>query len=134
MQPDKLLSIAEAMVYARQQHHWELSRWKLNQLIDAGTIATYPMLDNRKKGIRPADIDTYIAQYQPIRADLSKYVGMQLLVRKNSKSDHITKYYLYQDEDGILYFVITGEEGVELERTMSLDDAVHLGLIETDSE
>jgi len=134
MQPDKLLSIIEAMAYARERHHWELSRWKLNQLIDAGTIATYPMLDNRKKGIRPADVDTYIAQYQPQPANLGKYTGMQLLVRKNSRSDHITKYYLYQDEEGIVHFVITGEGGVELERTMSLDDAVWLGLIETATE
>lgn len=133
MEPNKLLSIIEAMAYARKQHCWELSRWKLNQLIDAGAIATYPMLDNRKKGIRPADIDTYIAQYHPIRADLGKYTGMQLLVRKNSHSDHITKYYLYQDDEDICHFVITGEGGVELERTMSLDDAVWIGLIETDS-
>jgi len=134
MQPDKLLSIIEAMAYARERHHWELSRWKLNQLIDAGTIATYPMLDNRKKGIRPADIDAYIAQYQPKPADLGAYTGMQLLVRKNSRSDHITKYYLYRDDEDICHFVITGEGGVELERTMSLDDAVLLGLIETVTE
>lgn len=132
MEPNKLLSIIEAMAYARKQHHWELTRWKLNQLINAGAIATYPMLDNRKKGIRPEDIDAYIAQYQPIRADLTKYASMHVLVRKNSKSDHITKYYLYLYQD-ICHFVITGEGGVELERTMSLDDAVWLGLIETDS-
>jgi len=130
MQPDKLLSIVEAMAYARERHRWELSRWKLNQLITLHTIATYPMLDNRKKGIRPADIDAYIAQYQPKPADLRAYTGMQLLVRKNSRSDHITKYYLYRDDEDICHFVITGEGGVELERTMSLDDAVLLGLIE----
>jgi|GEM_PF-4675798 len=132
MQPDKLLSIIETIAYARERHNWELSRWKLNQLITLHTIATYPMLDNRKKGIRPADIDAYIAQYQPQVADLGKYTSMTLLMQKNSKSDHITKYRLYQDDEGILHFVITGEGGVELERTMSLDDAVWIGLIESE--
>jgi hypothetical protein len=111
-----------------------MTQYLMTKILRSRILPSQANPDNlREIQIRQEDIDAWIANPKPSTPDMSKFAEMHLRMRKISKSDSQTKYFLYQElepDQDVFHFVVADWSGVQHDIILSLDDAVLLGLIE----